>query len=50
MLVSAEQPKYLGVVKIMLENGRIVDKRGHVETFGASPAAMERREKIAPVP
>ena len=32
--VDSTLPKYLGVVRIALENGRVVEKSGYVETIG----------------
>jgi hypothetical protein len=32
--VDSTLPKYLGVVRILLENGRVVEKSGYVETIG----------------
>ncbi|HDP33821.1 MAG TPA: hypothetical protein ENN29_01790 [Candidatus Hydrogenedentes bacterium] len=46
--VDPALPKFLGVVKIVMENGRIVEKNGHVETFSAVPVEAELEEKIAP--
>lgn len=29
-----EAPKFLGIIRVLLENGRVVEKEGHVITFG----------------
>lgn len=46
--VDPELPKFLGTVTIVLENGAVVSKKGHVKTLDADSPATVTDEKIAP--